>query len=322
MISSGANVTTRPAVTEKELLDYLNTFGGTSALLPAEQMQFLNVAKAYGLNPFKREIYATAYGSGENRQCSILVGYEVYLKRAERTGLLDGWDATFAGAGQSLSCKITIYRKDWNRPFFHEVYYSETVQCTKSGNVNKFWAKMPRTMLRKVAISQGFRLCFSDDLGGMPYDDSELGGERDVTEPAPPPPPPDHVAEERKRVISNIKDLLETKDPDGLPYFDEHAVKRWGDRVREIPRDGSGLAALKETEGLVRTRLEGLVSTYKPIPFEAVPATSTGTNAAALAMEEPEPEVDPETADIVEELFAQRRERNLASINTTAETER
>jgi uncharacterized protein YyaL (SSP411 family) len=29
-------------------------------------------------------------------------------------------------------------------------------------------------MIKKVAISQGFRLCFSDELGGMPYTKEEM----------------------------------------------------------------------------------------------------------------------------------------------------
>jgi hypothetical protein len=29
-------------------------------------------------------------------------------------------------------------------------------------------------MLRKVAICQGFRLCFSEELGGLPYSQEEI----------------------------------------------------------------------------------------------------------------------------------------------------
>jgi phage recombination protein Bet len=281
---------TRPAVTDKELLDYLDTFGSTGSLLPAEKTQFLNVAKAYGLNPFKREIYATAYGKGEYRKCSIITGYEVYLKRAERTGLLDGWEATFAGAGDSLSCRITIWRKDWTRPFAHEVYYSEAVQL-KEGKPNVIWAKMPRTMLRKTAIGQGFRLCFSDELGGMPYNEAEIGAEleRDVTEtpPPPPPPPPEPDAPtrfnyERKNLLASIKALIDSKSPDDLPYFDEHEVRRWSDRAREIPKGTiDGIIALEEVRDSVSARLEQLKAAYKPVEFDDAPGE--GDTARKLA---------------------------------------
>jgi phage recombination protein Bet len=323
-IISGANAAIRPAVTDKELLEYLNTFGGTSALTPTEQIQFLNVAKAYGLNPFKREIYATAYGEGKYRKCSIITGYEVYLKRAERTGLLDGWEANFAGAGESLSCRIIIWRKDWTRSFAHEVYYSEAVQL-KDGKPNSVWAKMPRTMLRKVAIGQGFRLCFSDELGGMPYEESEIGTEHDVTEVPPRPAAPDHIADERKMRLDDIKALLEAKSPDDLPYFDEHEIRRWGDRVREIPRGTvSGLTALKEVQESVFARLKQLKAEYKPVEFDDGPgAGETAAKAAALDMyTTPEQEeAEAEEDKVVEEMFEEVRNENLRKNNTSPFTE-
>ena len=36
------------------------------------------------------------------------------------------------------------------------------------------WAKMPATMIRKVALMQALREAFADDLAGM-YDSSEMG---------------------------------------------------------------------------------------------------------------------------------------------------
>jgi phage recombination protein Bet len=274
---------TVPTVTEKELMEYLDVFGLTENLSSAEKISFLNVAKAYGLNPFKKEIYVTAYGEGKYRKCSIITGYEVYLKRAERSGKLNGWDTSFSGAGNSLTCRITIRRKDWDYLFSHEVYYSESVQYNKDGHPNSVWTKMPRTMLRKVAIGQGFRLCFSDELGGMPYLGEELiGEERDVTEELPPKPA---APEERRQLLMSIKEALETKNPDELPYFDKYDVKRWGDRVRELPRDASGIPALKEVSDLVKAHLDRLKAEYKPVPFEGDEPATSGAEAARLAAE-------------------------------------
>ena len=53
-----------------------------------ELFMFMGVSKSFGLNPFKREVHFIKYG---NAAASIVVGYEQYLKRAERTGKLDGW---------------------------------------------------------------------------------------------------------------------------------------------------------------------------------------------------------------------------------------
>jgi phage recombination protein Bet len=163
------------SVSDKILIEYLEIMGISSKLEEKEKMQFLNIAKSFGLNPFKREIFCTVYGSGEYKQLSIITGYEVYIKRAERSGQLDGWNATTIGsvATNDLKAIVTIYRKDRQHPFVWEVFYDECVQKTKAGVVTKFWEKA-NFMTKKVAISQAFRLCFSDELGGMPYTSDEM----------------------------------------------------------------------------------------------------------------------------------------------------
>lgn len=153
---------------KEKALEYLSSMG--LKLPEKHKAQFIELASAFGLNPFKREIYAVGYGDNYN----IITGYEVYLKRAERIGKLNGWSATVEGSGENLSATVTIYRKDWSMPFSHTVYYREVVQKTKDGKPNSVWAKMPSFMLRKVAIAQGFRLCFPDEMGGMPYTSDEL----------------------------------------------------------------------------------------------------------------------------------------------------
>lgn len=156
------------------LTSYLDALGLAAKLNQNEKEQFLQIAQAYQLNPFKREIYCTKYGDGQYAQFSIIVGYEVYLKRAERTGKLDGWEVEFLGDGDDMSCIVTIFRKDWTRPLKHQAWYAESVQKTKDGRPTKFWEKR-RQMTRKVAISQAFRMAFPDELGGMPYTDDEMG---------------------------------------------------------------------------------------------------------------------------------------------------
>jgi phage recombination protein Bet len=159
-----------------QLIKYLDIAGVGIQLTRQEKENFIQIAMAYKLSPFKREIYCTTYGQGQYRKTSIITGYEVYIKRAERTGKLNGWGVEIKNAEtqDKMSAVITIYRKDWDRPFTHEVFFNEAAQKTKEGALNSIWAKMPRFMLRKVAIAQGFRLCFSDELGGMPYTADEL----------------------------------------------------------------------------------------------------------------------------------------------------
>jgi phage recombination protein Bet len=156
------------------ILDYLTAFGLASQLTEPEKLQFIEIAQAFKLNPFKREIHVAIYGEGEYRRLSIITGYEVYLKRAERTGKLDGWKAWVEGEGDAMKALVEIHRKDWAESFIHEVYWREAVQKKKDGSPTSFWTKQPKFQLKKVAISQGFRLAFPDELGGLPYDASEL----------------------------------------------------------------------------------------------------------------------------------------------------
>ncbi len=132
-----------------------------------ELFMFMNISKSYGLNPFKREVHWVKYG---NNPGQIIVGYETYLKRAERTGLLDGWKCWIEGEKQEAKAVIEIYRKDHSQPFRWEVYREE---FDKGQSV---WKQMWRFMLKKVAISQGFRLAFPEEMGGMPYIPEEING--------------------------------------------------------------------------------------------------------------------------------------------------
>lgn len=63
------------------------------------------MAQAFRLNPFKREIHVAVYAEGEYRRMSIVVGYQVYLDRAERAGQLDGWKAWVEGQGEDKRMK-------------------------------------------------------------------------------------------------------------------------------------------------------------------------------------------------------------------------
>lgn len=134
---------------------------------------FIKVAEMNKLNPFKREIYLVKYG---NYPASILTGYEVYLKRAERNGNYAGFKVWIEGEGDNMKAKIVVPRKDWDEPLEHEVDYKEYVQVKGDGTVNKFWKGKPKTMLKKVAISQGVRFAFPSEVAGLPHTREESDG--------------------------------------------------------------------------------------------------------------------------------------------------
>ena len=152
-----------PKLTQKDLDDWL--LGSDTKLNEKQKMMFYNVALANQLNPIKREIYAIAYGNNFN----IITGYEVYLKRAERTGKLEYWKATVEKRDNEWIGICTVKRTDRTEPTTIEAWFNEYNQN------NAIWKSKPRTMIRKVAIAQAFRMSFPDELGGMPYTSDEMG---------------------------------------------------------------------------------------------------------------------------------------------------
>jgi len=134
-----------------------------------ELFMFIGISKSYGLNPFKREIHFVKYGESP---ASIIVGYEQYLKRADRTGKLDGWKCWIEKDNIGEKAIIEIKRKDQSLPIRWEVYREEFDKKQST------WKAMPTFMLKKVAIAQGFRLAFPDELGGMPYIPEEMPEEK------------------------------------------------------------------------------------------------------------------------------------------------
>lgn len=150
----------------KTIQDFL--FTSETKLNEKQKSMFMQLAVRNQLDPFKREIYAIPFGSNFN----IVTGYQVYIQRAEATGLLDGWECnTLANdKGELIGAKITIYRKDFKHPFTWEVALAEFFKEQSN------WKNMPEFMIKKVCIGQGFRLAFPNELGGMPYLAEELEG--------------------------------------------------------------------------------------------------------------------------------------------------
>lgn len=154
-------------VTAKLLNDYLNTI--TDKLTNAQRDQFIAVASAFGLNPFKREIYATTYRNKDGGTVmSIVTGYEVYLKRAEMNPNYNGFETEFAAVNGEVNCTCKVYRKDRTMPV------TSTVWMAEYSTGRSLWLSKPRMMLEKVAIATAFRRAFPMDFGGMPYTNDEL----------------------------------------------------------------------------------------------------------------------------------------------------
>jgi phage recombination protein Bet len=195
-----------PPSLNEVVFQYLDSFG--NKLSAQHRNQFIQICSAFGLNPFIREIYGIPFGDKFN----IIVGYEVYLKRAEASGKLAGWKAWTEGEGRHLKGCISITRKDWTEPFYHEVLLVEYDQA------NSMWKQKPATMLKKVAIAQGFRMCFPAELGGIPYTSDEIPAPDAA--PVLPEPKPKKQARDKAEVVQESAPLPDAEgEGEPKPYL-------------------------------------------------------------------------------------------------------
>jgi phage recombination protein Bet len=230
--------------------EWLTSTGNLQKFTENEKAQFIDMCTAFGLNPIKREIYGIKYGQNFN----LIVGYETYIKRAERSGKLAGWKAWVEGSGNNLVAKIEIHRKDWQFPFCHEVYFEEYNQGTA------IWKSKPRTMLRKVVIAQGFRLAFSEDLGGMPYTSDELPADKlgnyEVAENTKPleikQPTEEEKAERQKKITEEFQSIFKATYGDGTPVFSSAEIQQY----RNEYKTKGGQAALEDARVELDVRLQ------------------------------------------------------------------
>lgn len=260
------NTPTAPAIQENPKQLALTYLKNMDVVIPEQfQTQFIEIAAAMKLNPFLNEIHAITYNTKEGPVFKCVTGYMVYIKRAERSGKLNGWEVSSQNVGGQMVSTVTIYRKDWEKPFRHSVRFNEVAQYTPDGNLSRLWRKMPAFMCEKACISQGFRLCFPDELAGMPYTKEEMPEgvmlcavqpEKQIKAPelpeqkALPPQTPEGATPEQLGMqkasqltpppldlkggastpeeIAEIKNLLSAKRADGTPVFTLDEKKAYG----------------------------------------------------------------------------------------------
>lgn len=195
------------AVTTEMVSKYLQTFGVGKGLNQNEMEAFVMQAVHHQLDPLKREIHVVVYTDQETKErtLSIMTGYEVYLRRAEKSGLLEWWDCEIKNEDDFTKMKavLTVKRRDRQEAWTWTVWYNE------ANTGMALWKKMPRLMLRKCAIAQGFRLYFPEVLGGAPYIQEEIG----VPEKEIPYERPPRASDEAITVnFSQVKDASDEAD--------------------------------------------------------------------------------------------------------------
>jgi len=129
------------------------------------------MAKSYGLNPLKKQVWAVKYGTAP---AQVFISRDGYLTIAHKSGQFGCMKTTFVMnekiPTQPYSATTQVWRKDYDKPFEGTVLFQEY-------NLKQsVWLTKPFTMLGKVSESQTLRKAF--DISGA-YDPSELPEEKE-----------------------------------------------------------------------------------------------------------------------------------------------
>lgn len=128
---------------------------------PDELALFLYRCKNMGLDPLKPgQVHFIKYG---NNPGTIVTGIDGFRAKAHRSKLLSGIKRGVLrdDKGACVGGWAEVSRKDWTSPARAEVSLSEY----STGKA--MWAKMPETMIQKVAEAAALRMAFPDDLSGL-----------------------------------------------------------------------------------------------------------------------------------------------------------
>jgi len=207
---------------------------------------FLYRAENLGLDPLKPgQIHFVKYG---NSPGTVIIGIDGFRGRANRTGKLRGIKRGVLRdeKGKCVGAWCEVYRSDWDQPAREEVPLSE--YNTGKGN----WAKMPETMIKKVAEVAALRMAFPDELGGIFAEEEMDQAEHQVRE-------------------AQVKQVTEKiQNADGIPSFEEFNAEDFvvgdvevdepnpADYVLRIGKDLKG----KRLGQVQTTRLKALVKWY------------------------------------------------------------
>lgn len=140
---------------------------------------FLELAKRYNLDPFKRQIYLLK-SSNSNEPATIMTSHAGLIHIAHESGKWAGMKTLLLtkSGKEVLVCDpediagavCYIWRTDWKEPLVHAVSFSEYYRRMPQGKRN-IWDEKPATMIKKVAEAGALRRAF--DLGGL-YTEDEM----------------------------------------------------------------------------------------------------------------------------------------------------
>ena len=158
----------------------------TGELRPLNDLKlFMAISSQYGLNPFKKEIYATyVWDSSRGREeLTPIVAIHGLRKLARQGGVYTHTGAAelkISDDGKDLiSATVPVFGR-WSKDSEpveitrYEAYFDEFARTKKDGNLNKMWSEKPRMMLTKCAEANALRQGF--DISGI-FIEEEIASE-------------------------------------------------------------------------------------------------------------------------------------------------
>lgn len=190
----------------------------------AELQLFLYQAKRTGLDPLTRQIYAIHRKSGNEEKMTIQTSIDGFRVIAERSGDYAGQDEPIfeESNGKLIKATIKVYRFRGDQRYCAAVgvaYWDEYVvmvdewvnkQRTGKKIPSGLWAKMPHTMLAKVAEALALRKSYPQDLSGL-YTSEEMTQ-------ADAPQKTEDVKEDAYSIVTETSDInKEDPKPEPIP---------------------------------------------------------------------------------------------------------
>ena len=155
---------------------------GNAKVTDKEAWEFIQLCKAHRLNPFIREAYLVKYGGN----ATIITGKDVFTKRAARNESCEGFRAgviVLNSAGQTVDREGSalfpqigeVLLGGWAEVYMrgYQVPIKDTVSLSEYSTGKSGWAKMPGTMIRKVALVHALREAMPEEFCGL-YDSAEM----------------------------------------------------------------------------------------------------------------------------------------------------
>jgi phage recombination protein Bet len=133
---------------------------------------FLYQCQRTGLDPLTRQIYCIHRWTKDGDKMTVQTSIDGFRVIAERSGVYAGQSEPefMEDNGKLKCCKVRVYKFNGNNRYEAAVgvaYWDEYVQMGKDSKPSGLWAKMPHTMLSKVAEALALRKAFPQDLSGL-----------------------------------------------------------------------------------------------------------------------------------------------------------